>query len=233
MASRKQFLTDHPISFTLRLTADNSLATGKTPTVELSKDGGSFSAASGSITEVGNGLYSLVISAIDTNTVGELWAHITEADCVEQTVMLCEIVGYDAFGNVPGLVWEELVFDHITETTFGEYFSQQLSQIITDRVSHVWDEIPFDHTDPESFAQILAVTLDSKVSDVPSNVWAYVLEGTKSAAWFMRVFLAALTGKLTGVTTDHPLFKGLDGTTTRIDTTTSADGRDVPTLDGD
>lgn len=45
MASRKQGSTDHPISFTLRLTADNSLATGKTPTVELSKDGGAYAAA--------------------------------------------------------------------------------------------------------------------------------------------------------------------------------------------
>ena len=233
MQTRKLFSLTYGLNFTLRLTADGSLATGKTPTVELSKDGGAYAAAVGVVSEVGNGQYTLAANVDDRNTLGELWAHITEADCVEQTILLCEIVGYDGFGNVPGLVWEELVLDHITETTFGEYFSQQLSQIITDRVSHVWDEIPFDHTDPDSFAQILAVNLDSKVSDVPANVWAYIIEGTKSAAWFMRIFLSALTGKLTGVTTDHPLFKGLDGTTTRIDTTTSADGRDVPTLDGD
>lgn len=100
MASRKQFSTDHPISFTLRLTADNSLATGKTPTVELSKDGGAYAAAVGAVSEVGSGQYVLAADAGDRDTLGELWAHITEADCVEQTIMLCDVVVSDVFTAV-------------------------------------------------------------------------------------------------------------------------------------
>lgn len=100
MTSRKQGSTDHPISFTLRLTADNSLATGKTPTVELSKDGGAYAAAVGAVSEVGSGQYTLAADASDRDTLGELWAHITEADCVEQTIMLCDIAVSDVYTAV-------------------------------------------------------------------------------------------------------------------------------------
>lgn len=100
MASRKQGSTDHPISFTLRLTADNSLATGKTPTVELSKDGGAYAAASGALSEVGSGQYVLAGDATDRDTLGELWAHITATGCVEQTIMLCDVVVSDVFTAV-------------------------------------------------------------------------------------------------------------------------------------
>lgn len=51
--------------------------TGLTPTVTLSKNGGSFAAASGAVAEIGNGWYSLGGNATDRNTLGELGIHAT------------------------------------------------------------------------------------------------------------------------------------------------------------
>lgn len=51
--------------------------TGLTVTVTLSKNGGAFAAAGGSITEVSSGWYKINLSTTDTNTVGDLAAHCT------------------------------------------------------------------------------------------------------------------------------------------------------------
>lgn len=50
---------------------------GLTPTVQLSKNGVAFGAASGSITEVGAGWYKFAPTAADLNTLGELTIHAT------------------------------------------------------------------------------------------------------------------------------------------------------------
>lgn len=54
--------------------------TGASPTVTLSKNGGAFAAAAGSVTEVANGLYHVAPNAVDSNTLGILALHATAAD---------------------------------------------------------------------------------------------------------------------------------------------------------
>jgi len=51
--------------------------TGATATVNLSKAGGTFAAAGGTITEVANGFYKIALTTTDTNTLGDLAFHIT------------------------------------------------------------------------------------------------------------------------------------------------------------
>jgi hypothetical protein len=53
--------------------------TGLTPTVTLSKDGGSFVSAAGAVSEVANGWYALAGNATDRNTLGTLVLHATGA----------------------------------------------------------------------------------------------------------------------------------------------------------
>jgi hypothetical protein len=48
-----------------------------TPTVTLSKNGGGFTAPAGTVTEVGQGWYSLSPTSADTNTLGSLVLHAT------------------------------------------------------------------------------------------------------------------------------------------------------------
>lgn len=51
--------------------------TGISPTVTISKNGGSFASPSGAVTEVGNGFYKIAGNATDTNTLGPLIVHAT------------------------------------------------------------------------------------------------------------------------------------------------------------
>lgn len=54
-----------------------SKKTGLTCTVNLSKAGGAFGAAGGTITEVANGWYKIALTTTDTNTLGDLAYYIT------------------------------------------------------------------------------------------------------------------------------------------------------------
>lgn len=69
-----------PLVFLLVLTSDHiSPATGKTPTVTLSKNGAAFASPAGAVTEIGNGWYQVAGHATDSNTVGPLILHATAA----------------------------------------------------------------------------------------------------------------------------------------------------------
>ena len=56
-----------------------SKKTGLTCTVNLSKAGGSFGAAGGTVTEVANGWYKIALNTTDTNIAGDLAYYITAA----------------------------------------------------------------------------------------------------------------------------------------------------------
>lgn len=65
-------------SFILVESADHiSPLLGGSPTVQLSKAGGPFIIATGTVREIGNGWYSVALSALDTDTPGELGYHVT------------------------------------------------------------------------------------------------------------------------------------------------------------
>ena len=53
--------------------------TGATPAVTISKAGGSFASAGGTVTEVSSGWYKIALTTTDTNTLGDLAYHITAA----------------------------------------------------------------------------------------------------------------------------------------------------------
>ena len=53
--------------------------TGLTVAVTLSKNGGTFAAAGGSVTEVASGWYKIALTTTDTNTAGQLTFHCTSA----------------------------------------------------------------------------------------------------------------------------------------------------------
>lgn len=65
--------------------------TGASPTVTLSKAGGSFASAGGTVTEVSSGWYKIALTTTDTNTLGDLAFHVTAGsgdptDFVDQVV---------------------------------------------------------------------------------------------------------------------------------------------------
>jgi hypothetical protein len=61
--------------------------TGKSPTVTISKNGGSFASPAGTVSEVGNGWYKVAGNATDANTLGPLTLHATASGCDPQDVI--------------------------------------------------------------------------------------------------------------------------------------------------
>lgn len=51
--------------------------TGASPTVQIRKEGGSFSSPSGAVTEIAHGFYEVAANATDTNALGTLLLHAT------------------------------------------------------------------------------------------------------------------------------------------------------------
>jgi hypothetical protein len=76
--------------FRMRSSSDHATpVTGAAPVVTLSKAGGAFAAAGGTVTEIASGWYYIALSATDTNTAGQLAYHITgtgadDVDFVDQ-----------------------------------------------------------------------------------------------------------------------------------------------------
>jgi len=99
MSARQLSSTSYPITFLLVLSIDHITgATGKTPTVTLSKNGGSFGAATGAVSEIANGIYALAGNATDRNTLGELRIHVTATGC-DPVDMVVDVTTGDPFAS--------------------------------------------------------------------------------------------------------------------------------------
>lgn len=78
MRMLKQSSTGQPLMFLMVDSTDHVTGkTGLSPTVTLSKAGGSFASPAGSVTEVGSGWYKVAGNATDTDTLGPLVLHAT------------------------------------------------------------------------------------------------------------------------------------------------------------
>ncbi len=97
---RKQSDTTYPIFFLMVDSTDHVTGkTGLSPTVTISKNGGSFASPAGAVSEVGNGLYKIAGNATDSNTVGELWIHAT-GTAADPSDCSYTIVAYNPFDAV-------------------------------------------------------------------------------------------------------------------------------------
>jgi hypothetical protein len=83
-------------AFLLVLSSDHITgATGLTPTVTISKNGGAFAAPSGAVTEIGNGWYKLAANATDSNTLGPLVLHASGTGTDPTDMILGAVVAFD------------------------------------------------------------------------------------------------------------------------------------------
>ncbi len=81
------------------LSPATGLVSGTTLTVTISKDGGTFAAPSGAVTEVGNGWYVLAGNATDRATLGAFIVHATGTACDPSDVR-GTIVAFDPFNSL-------------------------------------------------------------------------------------------------------------------------------------
>jgi len=73
--------------------------TGATVTVNLSKAGGAFGAAGGTVTEISNGWYKVALNTTDTGTLGDLAYHCT-ATSGDNTDFSDEVVAFNPLDSV-------------------------------------------------------------------------------------------------------------------------------------
>jgi hypothetical protein len=96
----KQSSTARELVFLLLDSADHITGkTGLSPTVTLSKNGGSFASPSGSVTEIANGWYKVAGNATDTGTLGALALHATGTGA-DPCDMLYEVVAVNVDDTV-------------------------------------------------------------------------------------------------------------------------------------
>lgn len=98
----KQSSTAQPLVFLLVQSSDHITGlTGASPTVTLSKAGGSFASPSGAVSEIGSGWYKVAGNATDTGTLGPLLLHATaaSADPVDDRY---DVVAFDPQLNFSG-----------------------------------------------------------------------------------------------------------------------------------
>lgn len=92
----KQSQTDVPLLFFMVDSTDHvTPKTGLTPTVTLSKNGGSFASPAGAVTEIGNGWYKVAANATDAATLGPLVLYATGTAADPATVEFF-VVSYDS-----------------------------------------------------------------------------------------------------------------------------------------
>lgn len=91
----QQSTTAYPLVFLMVLTSDHiSPATGLTPTVTISKNGGSFASPSGAVSEIANGWYKVAGNATDTAMLGPVILHATGSGA-DPTDALFPVVAYN------------------------------------------------------------------------------------------------------------------------------------------
>jgi len=96
--------TDVPLIFTLVLSVDHiTSATGKSPTVTISKNGGAYVTPAGAITEIGNGDYQVAANAFDANTLGPISLYATASGC-DPTNETFIVVNYNPTAFTPTTV---------------------------------------------------------------------------------------------------------------------------------
>lgn len=78
-------------------------------------------------------------------------------------------------------------------------------------------------------------TMGEKLNDAgsASNPWTEIIESGYSAAQILRLIAAAVQGNASGLEDGTPTFKGLDGTTDRIEATYASGTRTVTSRDAD
>lgn len=85
-----------PITFFMADNADHITGvTGLSPSVTVSKNGGSFSVPAGAVSEIGFGWYKVAPNATDTDTLGDLLLHATATGADAFSERVAEIVAFD------------------------------------------------------------------------------------------------------------------------------------------
>jgi len=98
----------------------------------------------------------------------------------------------------------------------------------------IWNSQSAQYSYPNTMGKSLANASSGGVdySALADAVWGKALESSLTAEQIVRIMAAALAGDRSGIGTATEIYKGLDGTTTRISLTPDANGNGTPSING-
>lgn len=217
--------------------------TGLTLTITASKDGAAFASISPTVTERGNGWYSVALTASHTDTLGDLALHITGAAAdPADMVLLVEArsvddvlptASYTAPDNATiGLiaVYTDSIESRLPAALVGGRMDASVGAMAADVLTaaalaaDAIAEIQAGLAAPGDSMALTPAAIDAILDEV--------VDGGYTVRQLMRGFAAALMAKLSGADINLPVFRDLADTKDRISATTDAAGnRTAVTLD--
>lgn len=195
-----------PLLFLMIDSADHiSGKTGLTPTVTISKAGGSFNAPSGAVTEIANGWYKVAAHATDSGTLGQIVLHATGAGADPFDGIVGEVIAFDpqdatALGvsRLDGTITSRAAASTaLTNATWTDAKAGYLDAAVTSRLASagytvpptaaanagaVWNEALAGHAAPGSAGLALSSAGGgSTPADIADAVWDEALAGHAAA----------------------------------------------------
>lgn len=252
MNQRQQNSTNYPTTFFMTDSTDHITGkTGLTPTVTISKNGAGFGAATGEVSEVGNGWYALAGNATDRNTLGDLAinAAAAGADDFDGRYVIVPWNPFDATDL--GLTDLHAIFALIADAKINAQIkgwddinlTTKMKADVNAEADAALTEYGANTTVPDAAgtAAALHATTDGKIDTLLSRISASVataltkiadaaIAGTETAGSLLRLFYDRVTG---AVALDSTVAKEAT-LNTKIPTALTFTGSDVKaTLDGE
>lgn len=177
------------IPFLLRSSTDSITGlTGATPTVTLSKNGGSFAAAGGSVSEIGNGWYELAANTTDTGTLGAFLLYATAAGAdpsdenfhqvnVELSGAIADKTGFSLSAGGIQAIWDALTSALITANSIGKLFTDNINASVSSRMA------TFSYTAPDNTTIGTTATVVTAIASAVSAIGTAITAiGTQATA---------------------------------------------------
>jgi hypothetical protein len=207
----------YPRSFLMVQSGDHTTPiTGATVSVSLSKAGAAYAAAAGVITEIGNGMYSVSLTAVDTNTLGDLAYHCTAAnadptDFVDQVgaplnfnLLSIDDMGMVTANNAGSGVAINAAWKFVTLTTMADPGNGKFrfnSASVTTTTQIAFSRLTMGNNDFSNNFRSLSVgdTIQAQESTVAANWVKFTLAGApadNNTWWQLPVTYVTATGTL-------------------------------------
>lgn len=232
--------TAYTRTFNMYLTSDHlTPATGKTVTVNVSKAGGAFGAAAGTVSEIANGLYKVVLTTVDTGTQGDLSFYCTATAC-DAAQFIDQVAPLSAGTFTPDGTASAGSTTGMTLQASQSYPTNSLAgvagKVVAGTGAGQWFVVK-SNTNASASVLVFYNTLVTALDTTSQYVFGAVgdinrgVVGETVGSYTYQQMLSTMFAALCGTQTGGGTFKTPDGTTTRISgTATSAGVRSAITL---
>lgn len=215
----------YPLLFFMTDSADSKTGkTGLSPTVTISKNGGSFGSPSGSVTEIANGWYKVAGNATDTDTLGQIALHATGSGADDCDMLVGQVVSFNprdaaalGLSRIDAAVTTRMA-TFTLPTNFSSFSIDGSGRVDVIKINGT------SQTARDLGASVLlssgtgtgqvslasgAVTVGTLSTGALDSIYNYVVDGTRTFVQLMRGFTAVLLGKCSGGGTSTITFRNI------------------------